>query len=349
MIDWRQLLACPGCEGGLLADFSCSLCGAAYPAADGAPSLMLEAATRVEAVRRFYEAAPFPGYPPNDSLSWLRRRAARSRFAELLEAAIPGDARVLEIGCGTGQMCLYLARADRLVVGADLTAASIGLAAAAARRFGVEQAHFVQTDLHQPGLCDAAFDVVYCSGVLHHAPDPQAAFRRIVRLARPGGMVVVGLYNSLARIPLRLRRAVGKLSGYRWIPGDPVLKDRAAEPARREAWLRDQYQHPEEHRHTVAEVQSWFRAAEVDYVRSFPSTLLAEDDQPPLFQPADDNWEFEGWLAQLGWMRSLGGEGGLFVMVGRRRGGELRRRSVALDAEAGADPYAAANASASSS
>jgi 2-polyprenyl-3-methyl-5-hydroxy-6-metoxy-1,4-benzoquinol methylase len=343
MTNWRQLLACPACRGGLAPDFTCSACGASYPVRDGAPRLMLETgltqtgltpetAARVETVRRFYEAAPFPGYPPNDSLSWLRRRAARSRFAALLEEAIPGDARVLELGCGTGQMCLYLARADRLVVGADVTAASIDLAAAAARRFGVEQAHFIQTDLHRPGLREAAFDVVYCSGVLHHTPDPQAAFGRIVRLAKPGGMIVVGLYNSLARIPLRLRRAAGRLSGYRWIPGDPVLRDRAAEPARREAWLRDQYQHPEEHRHTVAEVQTWFRVAEVDYVRSFPSTLLAEDGEPALFAPAADDWGFEAWLAQLGWMRSLGGEGGLFVMVGRRRGGEPRRRPVALDA-----------------
>lgn len=346
MTDWRQLLACPACRNGLLPDFSCSACGAAYPVQDGAPRLVLQTAPRVETVRRFYEAAPFPGYPPNDSLSWLRRRAERSRFAALLEEAIPGDARVLEIGCGTGQMSLYLARADRLVVGADVTAASIGLAASAARRFGVEQAHFVQTDLHRPGLRDAAFDVVYCSGVLHHTPDPQAAFRRIVQLAKPGGMVVVGLYNSLARIPLRLRRAVAKLSGYRWIPGDPVLKDRTAEPARREAWLRDQYQHPEEHRHSVAEVQSWFRVAEVDYVRSFPSTLLAEDDERPLFEPAADDWGFEAWLAQLGWMRSLGGEGGLFVMVGRRRGGELRGRDLELDAAPTADRRAAATAQA---
>jgi 2-polyprenyl-3-methyl-5-hydroxy-6-metoxy-1,4-benzoquinol methylase/uncharacterized protein YbaR (Trm112 family) len=349
MGDWRQLLACPACRGGLRTDFSCSDCGRAYPAPDGAPSLMLAPAARVETVRRFYEAAPFPGYPPNDSLSWLRRRAERSPFATLLEQAIPGDARVLEIGCGTGQMSLYLARADRLVVGADMTAASIGLAASAARRFGVEQAHFVQTDLHRPGLRDAAFDVVYCSGVLHHTPDPQAAFRRIVRLAKPGGMVVVGLYNSLARVPLRLRRAIGRLSSCRWIPGDPVLRDRAAEPARRAAWLRDQYQHPEEHRHTVAEVQTWFRIAEVDYVRSYPSTLLAEDGEPSLFEPATDAWGVEAWLAQLGWMRSLGGEGGLFVMVGRRRGGEPRGRSDPLGAAAGAEPHAVATVAACTS
>src|SRR5439155_22803258 len=53
------------------------------------------------------------------------------------------------------------------------------------------------------------------SGVLHHTPDPGAAFARVARLARPGGWIIVGLYNAFARIPLRVRRAVARLSGYR--------------------------------------------------------------------------------------------------------------------------------------
>ena len=43
-------------------------------------------------MRGFYDAAPFPGYPPRDSLTWLRARAERSDFARLLDHAIPGDA-----------------------------------------------------------------------------------------------------------------------------------------------------------------------------------------------------------------------------------------------------------------
>ena len=69
-------------------------------------------------------------------------------------------------------MSLYLARANRLVVGADLTRASLELAAAAARRFRLERALFIETDLHRPGLRKGSFDVVYSSGVFHHTPDP---------------------------------------------------------------------------------------------------------------------------------------------------------------------------------
>lgn len=270
-------------------------------------------------VRDFYERTPFPNYPERDTLHALRARAERSAFAQLLDRAIPGDARIVDIGCGTGQMAIYLSRGNRFLVGVDLSSASLTLGANAARRFALDRVRFVQTDLHHPGLQESSFDVVFSSGVVHHTPNPRAAFRALVRLARPGGMIVLGVYNAVARIPLRLRRVVARATGFRWIPGDPVLRDRENEPARRDAWLRDQYRHPEEHRHTLAEVQRWFAENGVEYLRAYPSALL--DDEPgDLFAPAGDNWRVEGWLAQLGWMAALGHEGGLFFTVGRRSG-----------------------------
>src|ERR1700681_3074763 len=313
----RDLLACPACGGALAAGWQCRGCGAPYTAPDGIPDLRPGDDARTDAVRRFYEYGPLPCYRPRDSLASLYARAERSKFARLLDQAIPGDARILEIGCGTGQMSIYLTRADRLVIGADLTRASLLLGQGAARRFGLARLQFVETDLQRPGLRAGAFDVVYASGVLHHTPNPRASFARIAALARPGGIIVVGLYNAFARIPLRLRRLVARISGYRWVPFDPVLQGRNGEPARREAWLRDQYQHPEEHRHTLAEVQNWFNENGVEYLRAYPSALLGKDTTG-LFVRAADNWRFEGWLAQIGWMRTLGHEGGLFVTVGRR-------------------------------
>ena len=273
---------------------------------------------RTTTVRRFYERTPFPGYPPRDSLQTFRTRARQNPFVQLLDRAIPCDARIVDVGCGTGQMAVYLARADRVVVGVDMTRGSLELGAAAVRRFAIRGVHFIETDLHEAGLKRGSFDVVYSSGVLHHTPDPRAAFRPLAALARPGGIIVLGVYNAVARLPLRMRRAIARATRFRIVPFDPVLRDRATEPARREAWLRDQYDHPEEHRHTLAEVQGWFADNDIEYLRAYPNAMLDSEPQE-LFSPATDNWRAEGWLAQLEWMWTLGREGGLFFTIGRRR------------------------------
>ena len=317
MDDFRELVACPACAGPLAADWSCGECGAGFDAPDGIPALRLPSDERTDAVRRFYEQAPFPGYPPHDSLHALRARAERSPLPRLIDRAIAGDARIVDVGCGTGQMCLFLARADRIVVGADVTRASLLLGAAAARHFRLDRVQFVETDLQRPGLRAGAFDVVYSSGVLHHTPAPRTSFARLARLARPGGTIVLGVYNAFARVPAKFRRMAARLSGFRVVPFDPILRNRRHEPARREAWLRDQYRHPEEHSHTLAEVQGWFAENGVEYLRAYPSAVL-NDEPEELFEPAPDNWRLEAWLTQLGWIWTLGREGGLFFIVGRR-------------------------------
>lgn len=316
------LLACPRCGGGLAGmrdgALGCRDCPSVYALEDGIADLRLAGDPRTERVRRFYEGAPFPGYPPRDSIDWLRARAGRSAFARMLDAAIPYDARIVEVGCGTGQMSLYLARGDRIVIAADLCRASLALGRAAADRLGIAQVQFVETDVHHLGLRAGAFDIVYCSGVLHHTPDPRLAFEAVARLARPGGLVVIGLYNLYARLPHRARKLVARLSGGRWAPGDRALAERRDQPERRRAWLRDQYHHPQEHVHSLAQVRRWFADNGIAYIRAVPSAALGLDDGAlSLTEAEEDDWWLEDIAAQLGWIGRIGGEGGLFVMVGR--------------------------------
>ena len=319
--DCFDLLACPECSAELR-DLRCSGCGTQYEQPEGILDLRRPGDARTEKVREFYSEAPFPGYPPGETIANIRSRLLSNEFVRLLDRAIAPDARIVEIGCGTGQMSLCLALGERRVIGADLTRASLKLAAEAASRFGLEQVLFVETDLRRPGLRKGAFDVVYCSGVLHHTPDPRASFSAVAKLLKPGGVIVLGLYHAIGRFPHRVRRSVARLSGFKVIPWDPVLHARGNEPERRRAWLRDQYQHPEEHRHTLGEVKRWFAENGIRLLRTYPSSLIGSGPlaDGELFAPAEDDWLLERGLAQLGWLRALSREGGLWMTIGVANG-----------------------------
>jgi len=312
-----ELLACPECSSPL-SDLRCAGCARHYEQSDGIPDLRRPSDERTAKVRDFYTVAPFPGYPPGETISNIRSRLFSNEFVRLLDQAISPDARIVEIGCGTGQMSLCLAHANRVVIGADLTRPSLKLAADAADRFGVERILFLETDLRRPGLRQHSFDVVFSSGVLHHTPDPRASFAAIAKLLKPGGVMVLGLYHAIARLPHRLRRAIARITGFKVIPWDPVLRARMNEPERRQAWLRDQYQHPEEHRHTLGEVKRWFSENGIQYLRTYPSSLVGAEplEGGQLFMPAEDDWFVERGLSQLGWMGTLSREGGLWVTIG---------------------------------
>jgi hypothetical protein len=99
------------------------------------------------------------------------------------------------------------------------------------------------------------------------------------------------------------------------------LRARDAEPERRKAWFRDQYLHPEEHRHTVRDVQKWFRENDVEYMRTYPNALIGAEDLSggELFSEAEDDWGVENVLSQIGWAGTLSHEGGLWVTIGRKK------------------------------
>ena len=205
------------------------------------------------------------------------------------------------------------------MIGADLTRASLELAADGAPRFGLAARCSWRPIFAAPGF--GAAPSTWSTRPASCTTRPTRAPRSPPRAAGAAGR------NHRAR-PLQRVRAVPAPASPRsargspafgWFPVRSGAARAPAEPARREAWLRDQYQHPEEHRHTLREVQGWFRENGVEYLRAYPDTQLAaeplRDDE--LFRPADDDWGFENVLAQLSWTRTLAHEGGLFAVAGR--------------------------------
>ena len=306
--------------------------GVCYPVEEGIPRLFVptlasDAVGRdvTDIVKQFYEDTPFPNYEDLDNRRALIEKAREGFFARLLNDQIPYGARVAEIGCGTGQLTNFLAIAHRTVIGTDLCLNSLRLAQQFKMTNGLEQATFAQMNLFRPGLRDAFFDVVISNGVLHHTGDPRAAFRRISRLVKPGGHVVVGLYSAYSRKLHDARRVLFRWTGltHRWL--DPHF-DQLAATGRRDAWFQDQYCHPHESCHTIDEVLEWLQENDCEFVNSIPKPTMGPvlDSNEQLFAPRDPGHAVGRFLSQLANISSGYREGGFFIVIGRRRQGALQ-------------------------
>lgn len=102
---------------------------------------------------------------------------------------------VLDIGCGTGNFSLSLARAGAKVTGMDLSAAMLALAGAKAHAAGLE-VEFVQGDAGQMPFGDNIFDRCLAVCSLEFMPDRAAVLREAHRVLKPGGRLVVGVIGS---------------------------------------------------------------------------------------------------------------------------------------------------------
>lgn len=124
---------------------------------------------------------------------------ARYRSPFLDAAAIGPDDHVLDIGCGNGETTRDAARAALRgsALGVDLSSRMVGNARRRADQEGLGNARFLQADAQVHPFDPSAHSVAVSRTGAMFFVDPVAAFRNVGRALRPGGRLVLLVWQSL--------------------------------------------------------------------------------------------------------------------------------------------------------
>lgn len=323
------LFCCPNCGADLAIEsdtLHCAACSARYPIIDEIPNLFYQPESPTpdhdvtSRVQKFYDRTPFPNYDSTDDIASLLRKSREGVYARQLDEQIPFGARVLEFGCGTGQLSNFLGIAYRTVFGADMSIESLRLGQEFKQTHGIENVQFCQMNVLAPGFKPSSMDIVISNGMLPAMHDPFLAFERLTTLVKPGGYIVLGLYHKYARLATDLRRLIFDLTGDRFKFLDQRLRDQNVGQAKKKAWFLDQYKHPQELKHTIGIVLEWFRKKDIEFIKSIPKSVpgktFSEDES--LFAAERPGNFLERCLAEIPLAFSGSRDGGFFIIIGRK-------------------------------
>lgn len=159
-----------------------------------------------EVVTRLYETYPFPRFttlsvpsPEGYALGRLNYVLRRRRESRLRQ-----DFTMWIAGCGTMQTALWAASFPKArILATDLSEPSLRVAARAVSELGARNVEFLREDLFARPP-ESRFDLIGCTGVLHHLSDPARGLRKLHEHLAPGGAARLMVYNSLHRHEVNL-------------------------------------------------------------------------------------------------------------------------------------------------
>lgn len=122
-------------------------------------------------------------------------RDAAAAFVAGCADAVTG--RALDIGTGRGIFAIALAKAGMTVTSVDYDDQDADLAAMLVAEAGVaDRVTFIRGDAAGLQLPSAGFDCVAMMDVLHHIADPAPVFDEMIRLVRPGGILLIADFDG---------------------------------------------------------------------------------------------------------------------------------------------------------
>ena len=157
-----------------------------------------------EEVRAFYERLPYP--PPLQSLDEHRAlysvpERRRAMFHRIWPSERPdGHQEILIAGCGTSQAARYALREPGARVTAiDISETSLRHTRELQQKYALENLELHQLPLESVQQLGRCFDLIVCTGVLHHLPDPDCGLRALRAVLTPKGAMHLMVYASYGR------------------------------------------------------------------------------------------------------------------------------------------------------
>lgn len=234
-----------------------------------------------QSVEAMYNAHPFPNRVSiPDKKSDERYTFIYEQFLNIPVRELRNQI-FLDAGCGTGDNTWAWRRMlhpSNTVIGMDLSQASVNIARQA--NAAPESPNFAVNSLLDLGIADNSVDYILCSGVLVAIPDPDRAFKHLVRVLKPGGRIVIILYHKYGRAVHGFRRGIinlleptdvdrrARLGGKLF--GRSMRKFSVDEHSPLEGILYDQFGLICESRYSVTDALRWFTEANIAYTGSWP-------------------------------------------------------------------------------
>ncbi len=274
----------------------------------------------------FYKDDPFPNYELTDNKFTILEKGDNNLFTASLKKFIGHKKKILEVGAGTCQLSNYLSIGNNnKIIAFDANLSSLRIGSNFAKKNEIKNVDFVCGDIFDNHFQDEYFDIILCNGVLHHTKDTFLALKRISKLLKKNGIILIGLYNKLGRLRTFFRKFMYKIFGKKYlILFDPVLRKIEKNSKKKiDAWIKDQYTHPVERSHTFDEVLKSFKENNLSFFNSFPSCEFFNDKENQnvshLFKKGREGSKIERIFSQLFMIfNKQGAEGGLYIFLGQK-------------------------------
>jgi SAM-dependent methyltransferase len=160
--------------------------------------------TAVDPIREFYTSHPYP--PPVENLDraralWQDENVHRAEFhLHWPYKEYRPDFDVLVAGCGTWQAAKFaLGHPAARVVAIDVSTTSLKHTESLKRKYDLANLETRQLAIESADKLDREFQMIVCTGVLHHLADPEAGLRALRSVLKVDGAMYLMLYAPYGR------------------------------------------------------------------------------------------------------------------------------------------------------